>query len=396
MKLIWIFTAGGNVYTYTMFFYTETRFDMIKRLRVWLRKYRLHFLLWIVYIFYESVVVALAFGGTGAALTYIIHYLLIIVLFYVNALVALPWALAVRTTAVWRLPAVIVLELCIYLLLSFCSDVFLVAIHTMVLSDLVRFNRDFCLRNGYRCLYFIGFSSGYYYLLTYNLERKKSDELERQRLSEIIFRQQVEQELTKAQNAFLKAQINPHFLFNTLDFIYHNVVNLSPVAGEAIIMLTEMMRFAIDADKMGDNISLGDELEQVENLKSLHFLRRNEETAFSIVYGDEITELRFIPLVLLTLTENIFKHGDLAPGHPSSLRLGISDDRLVIEAENACGRSEPTNRSGKGLANIRERLRFAYGEGADFRYGADANGQFIVFLSVPVSLLRKSVSLLSI
>jgi len=390
------FSRKENPYTEGIFFYTKSCFNMIEKIRIWLSRYRLHFLIWGLYIAYEIGLVALAYGVRAKPLTYILHYLIVFLLFYVNALLALPWALKNKLLAVWRLPAIILLEIGVYLAVAFCTDMLLVAIHTMVLVVPLKFSRDYCIINGYRCIYFVGFSGGYYFLLRYNRERKKSEELERQRLSEIIFRQQVEQELTKAQNAFLKAQINPHFLFNTLDFIYHNVVNLSPVAGDAIIMLTEMMRFAIDADKMGDFITLGDELEQVENLRSLHYLRKKEEMAFSIVYGDEVTELRFIPLVLLTLTENVFKHADLSHERTARLRLSIVEDALVIETENSCGHTGTPNSGGRGLLNIEERLKFAYGQEAAFRYGPDGQGRFIASMHVPVSLLKKSVSLSSI
>jgi len=366
------------------------------KLYIWVRKYWIHLIVWLIYISYEISVVTFALGIYGKPLAYFLHYTIAIVLFYVNALYVLPWALQSRLTGVWKLPAIIILEVAVFLLLSFGCDVLLTKWHMIPAAGPLRFTQLYCLKNGYRGLFFIGFSTGYYFLLTYNRERKKSEELEKQRLKEIISRQKAEQELTRAQNAFLKAQINPHFLFNTLDFIYHNVMEQSPVAADAIIMLSEMMRFAIDADKMGEYILLGDELEQVVNLRQLNYLRKNEEIPFVLSYDDDVVEISFIPLVLLTLTENIFKHGDMSKGQRASLKVYMADELLVIESSNAYSRNQVSSTNHTGLINVEKRLRFAYGDAVKFRHGGNGHGRFIVSIKVPVLLLQKNSSPLSI
>lgn len=204
---------------------------------------------------------------------------------------------------------------------------------------------------------------------------------------EIISRQKAEQELSRAQNAFLKAQINPHFLFNTLDFIYHNVLALSPVAADAIVTLAEMMRFAIDSDKMGEFILLGDEIDQVLNLRYLNQLRKNEEPAFELLYEEEARDIKFIPLVLLTLAENIFKHGDLGDGRKATLQVFIAEGMLQIYSSNMSHGQQHTHSHKTGLANLEKRLHHAYGDAALFSYGNDETGQFNVWVKVPLHLL---------
>ncbi|WP_162796358.1 sensor histidine kinase [Pedobacter namyangjuensis] len=245
------------------------------------------------------------------------------------------------------------------------------------------------IRNLYRGIYFFGFSTGYYFLSTYLRERKRAQELEQDKLKAIIQHQQMQQELTNAQNAFLKAQINPHFLFNTLDFVYHNVNKHSPMAGEAVARLAEMMRFAIAAGEREQNIRLGDEIEQVENLIFLYQIRKNNGLAISFIYPEEALELKIIPLVLLTLVENVFKHGYLTSDEKdrAEIILAIDGEVLRIETNNSIGRLQTLMSNKTGLKNVDERLGFAYGKNYAFSHEAKGN-KFSVRLSIAISLLQ--------
>lgn len=224
---------------------------------------------------------------------------------------------------------------------------------------------------------------------TYSKERIKTARLERLRLNEIISRHKAEQELTKAQNAFLKAQINPHFLFNTLDFIYHHIVSVSPVAADAVVTLAEMMRFAIDADKMGEYIRLGDEIDQVNNLRYLNHLRKNEELPFNFTCEPGLEERYIIPLVLLTLAENIFKHGDLSKGQAATLEVYSNEGSMVIASANVSSRTRK-NSNGTGLINIRKRLEYAYGDAVSITHFQDEDGYFRVIIRIPLPLLHEN------
>lgn len=368
---------------------------MIESFYKWLYRYRLHVLIWTLYITYEISVAWFALKSYGTAPNYIFHYSLIITIFYLHALVAMPWALRNPLNSFWSVPAVIALQTAIYVLLSFYGDTLLLKWNIEQQAGALGFTNMYILRNSFRAVYFMCFSTGYYFLLTFNQERRKSEELERQKFNEIISRQKAEQELTRAQNAFLKAQINPHFLFNTLDFIYHNILALSPIAADAIITLAEMMRFAIDADKMGEFILLGDELDQVVNLRYLNQLRKNEETAFKLSYSEEIRDIKFIPLVLLTLTENIFKHGVLGESREATLDVFISDDILQITSSNMSHHRASSRGHQTGLANLEKRLLYAYGDAAVFQHGDDGTGHFRVSIKVPLHVLRQRVPTLS-
>jgi two-component system LytT family sensor kinase len=356
---------------------------LIKKIKQWFVRYRMHMLAWIILIIYESTMVLIAFGASAKPLVYVLHYTIIIITFYVHNNLGLPWALENKRWAIWKVPLVIALEVSVYLFCSFWGDMLLTKTHILTEEPLT-FSNAYAWKNLYRALYFIAFSSGYYYLRTYNKEREKTEELKRQQLIEIISRQKAEHELSKAQNAFLKAQINPHFLFNTLDFIYHHISTVSPVAADAVIALAEMMRFAIDSNQMGEFISLGDEIDQIANLRYLNDLRKNEELPFRLIYEEELREIRFIPLVLLTLAENIFKHGNLQNGNEAILQVASNDNWLLITSDNISARNQQPNSNRTGLVNIEKRLRYAYGQTIHFDYGQHEDGHFRVSVRIPL------------
>jgi sensor histidine kinase YesM len=342
---------------------------------------------------YEIVFVASTYHTTAEPLAYVAHYALVISLFYINAAITFPWAVQTGTARFWLVPLIFIVECVVFIALSFYADKLL--IYTGVIKITKAFTLDFLYTSKtlYRGLYFIGFSSGYYYLRTYIEEKKRSEELEKLRLNEIIKRQKIEQDLTRAQNAFLKAQINPHFLFNTLDFVYHNVSELSPKAADAIISLSEMMRYAIDADKMGEFILIGDEIEQVQNLQYLNQLRKNEDMHLKLIYSDEVRSISFIPLVLLTLAENIFKHGALGKKLDATMEIYMDKGLFVIKTDNVSSRQKPTTSHRTGLVNIEQRLKYAYGDSVYFDHHQDADGHFRVVIKVPASELYAHSSL---
>lgn len=388
MKLMSILKSLKSSYSEQLLFYLEPVIYMNGIIIKWIRKYRFHLLIWVAFIFYETVVIGLITGVFGHLSAYASHYLLILILFYLHANVCLPWAFRNSHSAIWKLALIVLLEISAFILISYLADEFLIFTHLLRVKH-YKLTYQNSLQSLYRGIYFIGFSTGYFFIIRYNKERRKTNELERQRLNDIIYRQKSEQELTKAQNAFLKAQINPHFLFNTLDFIYHNIVALSPAAADAVITLSEMMRYAIDSDKMGEYILLGEEIDQVENLVYLNQIRKNNRLLFELKYEEEVRQLYLIPLVLLTMVENVFKHGNLTEKeHDAYVHIYIKNGTLFIETDNLINNQRWPGGNNKGLNNTERRLKYTYGEEIIFNCKTNDLNHFIVVLGIPLDLLK--------
>lgn len=356
----------------------------------WFAANRVHILVWVLFIFYEAIIIGILYNFSNPV-TYILHYAINILFFYVHADWAMPWSTKDRLNAIWKLPVIVVVQLCIYVLLHYWADEFLILIKIIKWKGPYKLDSIFLLKNFYRGIYFMGFATGYYYIKTYLKERKKTEELERERLNNIILQQRITQDLVQAQNAFLKAQINPHFLFNTLDFVYHNVNAHSPIAGDAIIRLAQMMRYAIDSEQV--DVRLGEEIEQVENLLYLNQVRKDKPLNLEFSYTEEVKKLHLIPLVLLTLVENIFKHGDLSDeAHQAQLNVAVVEDVFYLETNNLVNPKPSSHSNNSGLLNIKQRLQYAYGEDVDFSYGIEDQNHFVVRLLIPLVKLQVPAS----
>lgn len=349
---------------------------------------RTHILVWSLFIAYEIIMIGLSVGAWGNAATYTAHYLVVICLFYIHGELVMPRANRQPRYIILRILMVMPIEMLVYMIVCYGVDVLLTMADARS-TPTVLLSTPYLMRNLYRGIYFIGGGTGYYYIITYIEEKKRSAELETQRLQEIINRRIAEDEAIRSQNAFLMAQINPHFLFNTLDYLYHNLLSLDAKLADAVISLSGMMRFAIDADKMGNTIHLGNEVEQVENLIYLHQVR--QKLHIELLIDGQAAELPVIPLVLLTLTENVFKHGDLRDSAQTArIEIYIENEQLHIQTVNAINHIAAKSSSLTGLTNIRKRLEVAYSSKFAFSYGPAEANTFRVHLSIKLAALGQA------
>ncbi|OGX82836.1 hypothetical protein BEN47_18185 [Hymenobacter lapidarius] len=164
----------------------------------------------------------------------------------------------------------------------------------------------------------------------------------------------------------LKTQINPHFLFNTLNNIYSLTSRKSDRAPEAVLQLAESMRYLL-YESSADTVPLGQELAHLRSFLDLQRLRLpTAEAQTAIVmdaHGPIDAAFPVAPLLLLPLVENAFKHGDLA-ARPEAIRieLEISETELHFSVHNYVAQAAdlPHQPGGLGLHNLRRRLELLY------------------------------------
>jgi len=350
---------------------------MAKRIQAFISKNKVHFIAWFFFILYEITVIGITFDEFAKFGNYLLHYIFNICFFYFHAHVTLKYTLGDSRLNYWILPLTIALEICLYIVLLFAMNTVAADYYGVTGIKPVLFNKPFLLKSSWRALYFIGFSTGYYFLVTYLKEKERTTELEKQRLYQIIERQKVEQELGDAQNAYLRAQINPHFLFNTLNFIYNRTRKSAPIAADAILTLSEMMRYAVDSNEEKGFIAIEEEITQVHHLIHLHKLRQNELLYFHVEVEPQVGVIKIIPLILITLVENVFKHGNLSlEQHPASLKIYTRNGTLLIETDNRINAIHNATGLNKGLENIEKRLLHSYGDQAKFTYSTDNKQHF--------------------
>ncbi len=174
----------------------------------------------------------------------------------------------------------------------------------------------------------------------------------------------VENEKLTAELNFLKAQINPHFLFNTLNNLYYLAYTQSPNTTEVISKLSQMMRYMI-YDSNHPKVPLGKEIEYMENYISLERLRLNDQVPITLTVTGSPDGVQITPLIFITFLENAFKHG-VSNSHPGSwveISIHIRDGACFYRVGNSkVARADKTTgeKSGIGLQNVRRRLDLSY------------------------------------
>lgn len=185
---------------------------------------------------------------------------------------------------------------------------------------------------------------------------------------------QLEVEKSEANLNFLKAQINPHFLHNTLNFLYAKSIPYSPELSEGILTLSDIMRYALsEGNAREGKAPLKDEIEHVRNVIKINQLRFSNKLNVNFEVSGVVDGAMIIPFVLITIVENAFKHGDLQKQeYPIDIKLNINRNKLYFYCRDKKKTGPKEVSTGIGLENIRKRLDLAYGENYKFIVKDDA------------------------
>ena len=193
-------------------------------------------------------------------------------------------------------------------------------------------------------------------------------------------RQQLQEEKarhTEAELAWLKNQINPHFLFNTLN----NISSLAAIDGEAtqeaIAQLSDLLRYAMyETNKVA--VPLQGEVDFMSNYIALMKLRVGRNTVVNTHFSIQNPQMEIAPLLFISIIENAFKHG-VSSNKPSHIiiRMEQHDDKLSFECRNSNYPKAATDRSGKGIGieNTRRRLNLLYPDRYTWDQGICDNGE---------------------
>lgn len=158
---------------------------------------------------------------------------------------------------------------------------------------------------------------------------------------------------------FLKAQINPHFIFNTLNNIYSMVYFQSPRSLSAIEKLSSIMRFTT-YESQKEKIKLTDELNYIQSYIQLEELRHEQEDFVntSIMISDQ--QIMIPPYILSPFVENALKHGQVATETPIEVQLQATPNTLTFTVTNTIGQQKKDKLGGIGLENVKRRLEIYY------------------------------------
>lgn len=209
-------------------------------------------------------------------------------------------------------------------------------------------------------------------------------------------RQALKNERDKAELAFYKAQINPHFLLNMLNTLYGLFITHSDKTETTMEHLINLAKYLV-INTNRNFISLGEEMEYIEQYIGLQSLRLNEMIHVSFTHRIETPESQLPPMLLITFIENTFKHG-ISSNEECFIRIDIRQEgkTLNLDTENKVFPHAVKHENSRrmGLDNCNKRLALLYPGQYRLQYEIDSKGIFRVHLSFPLIQDHSTISAL--
>jgi len=303
-----------------------------------------HILLWICFSMFSISVASLEIGEVPKEM--IVRLIFNPILFYVNYFFLVPFFLLNKKIFLYIFWSILLLIVFNYIIINFFSDSFL------NLDETLKSN----LPKSYNIRYIAPTIFSLSFFLLGGIIALVNDFYKRDRLEKIKLKERKEIELQ-----FLRTQLKPHFLFNTLNSIYFLVRSKSNDAPEAVITLSELMRYMLyEVGK--EKVSLKKEINYIKNYISLQKLRLSNSEHVKLKIQDDYGQLKIYPLLLISFIENAFKYGTNSKGQTFiDMDISVNEKMLFFKIKNIIGlkKSEVDN-SGIGLNNIKTQLEFLY------------------------------------
>ena len=320
-----------------------------------------HVLVWILYFFYENGMLMIIAPAEVSLMSTLILFLLNAFVFYVNTYIILPNTLGKNRR--WQLVWQTMLLAVAYIGLNYgiTRSLAFYKVHSIYSTDPLKV---FVLLRLFRFIYFISLSYAYYLAVNTIKTERRLRKLDEIRIEETKKKAHLEKEILNTELNYLRYQIHPHFLFNTLSFIYTQVREHSQEAGKSVMLLSDIMRYALDNHDEEGKVKIENEIRHILNLIEIHQLRFNNELFVDVNICDNIEYKyrRIAPLLLITFVENAFKYGDLQdPEHPLKIHICMNDGHFKFFIQNKKKHTQSLIDSrGIGLSNIKKRLSLTY------------------------------------
>ena len=178
--------------------------------------------------------------------------------------------------------------------------------------------------------------------------------------------QEIAREKLNAELNFLKAQVHPHFLFNTLNNLYSLTLQASPAAPLTVLKLSELMSYML-YDSQSAIVPLNKEIRHIQNYIELETIRYGKRLDISVNVSGDISDKNIAPLLLIPFAENAFKHGVSNETDNVWVTIDIKEKAgwLNVKVENSHTNDEPATTDkdaagGIGLQNVLRRLSLLY------------------------------------
>ncbi len=224
-------------------------------------------------------------------------------------------------------------------------------------------------------------ATGTYFFITRKRLKLRGESLEKERIK----RAEVEKEALEAKFRILQAQIEPHFLFNTLSNVV-SLIDTDPARGKAMLLdLTRYLRTSL-ARTMPDKTTLNQEMQMISAYLNIQKIRMGERLNFRLEIPEDTRQLPLPPMLLQPLVENAVKHGLEPKIDGGKIAIRASRDRglLKIDVTDTGLGLTSFNSGGVGLRNVRERIGLLYGDQGRFTLLENAPSGVQATIEVPI------------
>ena len=199
---------------------------------------------------------------------------------------------------------------------------------------------------------------------------------------------EIEQKRLEMELNLLKNQINPHFLFNTLNSIYITLGNSLVDGKDMLLQFSDLLSYQI-YETGKKHVSLKKEFENLENYIDIERVRHNDLVTVTRTFPENCGDLTISPMLLLPLIENAFKHGQSSKGYQINVKSSItSNGYLKFSVENTIAKSVRklplSKKSGIGLKNVKRRLELIYPNKHLFT-AEKSNSRFVTYLEIALN-----------
>jgi two-component system, LytTR family, sensor kinase len=334
------------------------------------RRWLYHILFWILYYFFVCVVLYNAYQIHD--FTFYVQFILFMpfsaALVYVNLYILIPFFLYRKKYIYYAL------LLLLALIGTAFIDQLLKLMYAHFGSKIFAFTADLNFQNLFlettAMFYLTGFTTSF---------KLSKDWIQNQQLMKEREKQYLETELN-----FLKAQIQPHFFFNTLNNLYSLTLKKSDLAPEIVLKLSGLMSYML-YESNTPKVSLSKEITYLQNYLDLEKLRFGQRLIVTFEIEGHIEEVNIPPMILILFLENSFKHG--VKNNLNKIGIDISlkveGGFLSFTVKNPVTENMSTGDTGIGLKNAKRRLELLYGNNYSLDLSERQN-EFIVSLKMPV------------
>lgn len=347
-----------------------------------------HILVWVIYVVYFSLLVKFFYDYTlsyGFIVQTILHRVGEISLFYASAFWILPKYLNLKK---WiQLIITFTLVISVYIFYKYLIEFYIFQFLNATLPNDKPIFIPVISQAVIQASNFIIFALGYHFAQRFIQQQKELIKKDLQLAEEKAKTAILEKEKSQAELAFLRSQINPHFMFNTLNMIYSKVRKANREAGEIVIEFANMMRYATSTKLQADEVDVRGELDFVKEYLNIHKLRFNNTVYIDYDEEGYMLSHRVVPMVLITLVENAIKHGSIDdPNYPLIIRTSLIDDYFTFMVHNLKNLKpnglDQKGNTGIGIINIEKRLAAVYKNGGYSLEKEETKEDYIVTFTV--------------